>query len=80
MIAQGFGFTRDVLTERNNSAYCRLKNYLVDSNNKRGPVILVRNAANFGDLPICKNLNHPTWHNPGRINEQRKNTGTGRGV
>jgi len=26
MIAQGFGFTRDFLKERNNSAYCRLKN------------------------------------------------------
>jgi len=25
MIAQGFGFTRDFLKERNNSAYCRLK-------------------------------------------------------
>ena len=25
MIAQGFGFTRDFLMERNNSAYCRLK-------------------------------------------------------
>jgi hypothetical protein len=24
MIAQGFGFTRDFLKERNNSAYCRL--------------------------------------------------------
>jgi hypothetical protein len=24
-IAQGFGFTRDFLKERNNSAYCRLK-------------------------------------------------------
>jgi len=45
IIAQGFGFTRDFLKERNNSAYCRLKNYLVDSNNQRGPVILVRNAG-----------------------------------
>jgi len=25
IIAQGFGFTRDYLKERNNSAYCRLK-------------------------------------------------------
>jgi hypothetical protein len=25
MIAQGFGFTRDFLKERDNSAYCRLK-------------------------------------------------------
>jgi hypothetical protein len=25
MIAQGFGFTRDYLKERNNSTYCRLK-------------------------------------------------------
>ena len=25
IIAQGFGFTRDFLKERNNSAYCRLK-------------------------------------------------------
>jgi hypothetical protein len=25
MIAQGFGFTRDFLKKRNNSAYCRLK-------------------------------------------------------
>jgi len=25
MIGQGFGFTRDFLKERNNSAYCRLK-------------------------------------------------------
>jgi len=25
MIAPGFGFTRDFLKERNNSAYCRLK-------------------------------------------------------
>jgi len=45
IIAQGFGFTRDFLKERNNSAYFRLKNYLVDSKNKRGPVILVRNAG-----------------------------------
>ncbi len=25
MIAQGFGFTRNFLKERNNGAYCRLK-------------------------------------------------------
>jgi hypothetical protein len=25
IIAQGFGFTRDFLKERNNNAYCRLK-------------------------------------------------------
>ena len=45
MIAQGFGFTRDFLKERNINAYFRLKNYLVDSMNKREPVILVRNAG-----------------------------------
>ena len=45
IIAQGFGFTRDYLKERNNSAYFRLKNYLVNSKNKRGPVILVRYAG-----------------------------------
>ena len=45
MIAQGFGFTRDFLKEWNNSAYFRLKNYLVNSMNQRGPAILVRNAS-----------------------------------
>ena len=45
IIAPGFEFTRDFLKERNNSAYFRLKNYLVDSKNKRGPVILVRYAG-----------------------------------
>ncbi len=45
MIAQGFGFTREFLKERNNSAYFRLKNYLADSKNKRGPAILVSNAG-----------------------------------
>jgi len=44
IIAQGFGFTRDFLKERNNSAYFRLKNYLVNLN-QRGPTILVRNAS-----------------------------------
>ncbi len=39
MIAQGFGFTRDFLQERNNNAYFRLKKFLVNSKNKRGPVI-----------------------------------------
>ncbi len=45
MIAQGFGFTRNFLKERNNSAYFRLNNYLVDSKNMRGPAILVRYAG-----------------------------------
>jgi len=56
MIAQGFGFISGFLKERNNSAYFRLKNYLVNSKNKRGPAILVRIAGSPGGKRCCVSL------------------------
>ncbi len=45
MIAQGFGFTRDFLKERNNSAYCRLKKIPREFKEQASPCPLVGNTG-----------------------------------
>jgi hypothetical protein len=45
IIALGFGFTRDSLKERNNSAYFRLKRIPCEFKEQARAVILVRNAG-----------------------------------